>query len=258
MQAMALFLMPLWAHKVLVWPVLPIGLSILVGLAGLALRRRSICALSLAILWLASTPVVGQLLMRRLELTYPQLDVAECGPADVAVVLGGGSSPGFGKARIEWSEAADRFAGGMDLFAAGRVRTLVFTRGKMPWSDGPDEGSLLREEALRRGVPADRIVLTSGEAGNTADEAREVGALMRGHGWKSLILVTSAYHLRRAMRLFEGTAPLITPFPVDYRGSTLRDAEWTAWMPSGGGLGNCEEALREHWGLLWYALPGRK
>ncbi len=251
---LTLLLVPLWLHKLAVWPLLPVGLSVVLGLAAICTRRRALGIAAVVVLCAASMPVTGNLLIWPLERSYPQLSPEECVPADAVVVLGGGSDPGYGKARIDWSEAADRFEGGMDVFATGRVGKLVFTRGKMPWSDGPDEGMRLREEALRRGVPAGSIVLTDGDAGNTADEAREVRRLVSRHGWRKLILVTSAYHMRRAMRLFSPAAPQVIAYPVDYHCGGNLVADWTSWMPQANGLSTSEDALREYFGLLWYTF----
>jgi len=254
---MAALLLPLWIHKTLVWPLLPIGMTLILVLAGIVLKRRWLCGAGAAVLVLLSAPVTSNVLMRGLESAYPPIAPAQCQPADAAVVLGGGASEGMRPGSVDWNEAADRFAGGVELFQTGRVQNLIFTRGKMPWSDARDEGSLLREEAMRRGIQDARILLTHGDAGNTADEAREVARLVNERGWKRLVVVTSAFHMRRAMRLFEGAAPHVSAYPVDYRSHKRIGREWTDWMLRADALKDTEEAMKEFWGLAWYGMTCR-
>ena len=86
----------------------------------------------------------------------------------------------------EWGGAADRFFAGIDLIQAGKADKLIFTRGQMPWSDGPPEGEVLRLKALNMGVPEANILLT-GKAANTADEAIQVKTLLQQEGLNHII-----------------------------------------------------------------------
>ncbi|MDB4486184.1 YdcF family protein [Synechococcus sp. AH-707-B22] len=71
-----------------------------------------------------------------------------------------------------------------------------------------------------------------------------------------ILLVTSAFHLRRAQRLFERQGLVVEPFPVDsqargaYAGPLWRDP--TQWFPSAFALDESSRALRELLGRLIY------
>ena len=113
--------------------------------------------------------------------------------ADAIVVLGcalhaGSPSPALVR----------RVARGVALFEQGVARRLVLSGGG---SSCRAEAAAMRELALARGVPDDRILLEP-DSRDTLENALRTAALMRAHGLASLILVTDRYHLARARFLF--------------------------------------------------------
>jgi len=101
---------------------------------------------------------------------------------------------------IEW-EDPDRFFVGIALFKAGKAQKLVFTGGKMPWDKGKKtEGEVLKEYAISNGIASEKIFVTK-YVENTAEEAVAVKELISPS--KRIILVTSAFHMYRAKKLFE-------------------------------------------------------
>jgi len=117
----------------------------------------------------------------------------------------------------------------------------------------PPEGDVLRQRAIALGLlPAD--VLSTTRVRNTAEEAHAVAAMLpRG---SRVVLVTSAFHLPRSVRLFERQGLRVIPFPVDFQasgvwaGSPLADP--LNWLPSAGGLESSSRALREAIGRTLY------
>lgn len=66
----------------------------------------------------------------------------------------------------------------------------------------PSEVELERDALVQSGVPAAAIVATNGYVDNTAQEANLLRAMVRAHGWRRVIIVTSKYHTRRAAFAF--------------------------------------------------------
>ena len=87
---------------------------------------------------------------------------------------------------------------------------------------------------------------------NTADEAVAVKELISPS--KRIILVTSAFHMYRAKRLFEKQGFIVIPFKVDYK--TARESAITVmdFLPSAGNLGMTETGIREIIGRLYYSI----
>jgi uncharacterized SAM-binding protein YcdF (DUF218 family) len=240
-------------NKILPFLVLPSGFSLLCLLAGLLLRKRFLLWAGTLILLLFSMPLVSNFLMRTLEGASGKVPAMSVGNADAVVVLSGMMVTVEGAASGEWGDAIDRFEGGIELFKAGKAPLLVFTRGQLPWQpDAVPEGELLAQRAVLLGVPQSAIRLTA-KAGNTADEAVAARALLGAKGsGKRIILVTSAFHMRRALFLFEQAGFEVVPFRVDYQVSDKSQLTVLWFLPNAAAFAQSEKALHEVIGLLFY------
>jgi uncharacterized SAM-binding protein YcdF (DUF218 family) len=248
----------LYLAKILPAFVLPTGVVLLLLGAGIVFRKRALTIAALAILWLSSTSVVADVVMRAAEGWQTRQPVSAAPNADAIVVLSGmlREVPGA-EHEEEWLDSVDRFDAGVALAKAGKAPLLVFTAQLMPWDTDTDpKGRVLADRAAALGVPADRILVT-GRVRNTADEATAVASLLRSRTRDrqpgSVILVTSAYHMRRSRLLFTRAGLTVAPFPVDFQTSagpiTAMDL-----LPHAGSIQNVETAMRELYGYLFYRL----
>ena len=95
---------------------------------------------------------------------------------------------------------------------------------------------------------------------NTAEEAAAVAALLRDRGVGGVgtapndLLVTSAYHMPRAVALFERAGLRVTPFPVDFGQDAARHFSLLDLLPNGRALAETETALRELYGRAVYRV----
>jgi uncharacterized SAM-binding protein YcdF (DUF218 family) len=152
---------------------------------------------------------------------------------------------------VEWGDP-DRLFGGIALFKAGKAQKLVFTGGKMPWDNAKKtEGEVLKEYAISNGIPTENILVTK-DVENTADEAVAVKDLISRS--KKIILVTSAYHMHRAKKLFEKQGFIVIPNKVDYKAAGNLELNVIDYLPSAGGLELTEIRAREVFGRLYYIL----
>lgn len=116
-------------------------------------------------------------------------------PPDAVIVLGAAVvAPGVpGPAlvrRVEW---------GVGVFRARCAGHLVLSGGSI--GPPPPEAHLMRQIALDLGVDEDRIVVED-TSRNTFENAVYTGAFIRRRGWRRVVVVTDAYHLRRALYIF--------------------------------------------------------
>ena len=154
----------------------------------------------------------------------------------------------------EW-EDPDRFLAGVDLFRAGKAPRLLFTGGASPFRpDQLPEGKHYLQQAALLGVPEAAMASTPPVL-NTAEEAMAISRLLPARQSR-VLLVTSAFHMRRAQRLFERQGMQALPFPVDFQargrwaGPLWRDP--TQWLPSARALDDSSRAMRELLGRLVY------
>jgi uncharacterized SAM-binding protein YcdF (DUF218 family) len=238
--------------------VLPLGFSLILLSWGLARKRRRLAWTGLAVLFVSSNPLVGHALIRSAEGWAQRRPVADVPVSDAIVVLSAGRSMSPGPDRISESHDANRFAAGTDLALKGKAPLLVFTGAAIASQpDGPSEGDVLSGEARALGVAADRIAVT-GRVLNTADEAREVATLLRARQLPNprIVLVTSAFHMPRALQLFRQQGLTVEAFPVSFGSSGPGDFSVFWFMPSVTALTKSHTAIREMYGRAFYALRG--
>ena len=241
--------------------LMPLGLSFALMVAGLVLQKRTLIWSGALCLYLFSNGVVSGILMRAVEAGYVASQPRQLPQADAVLVLSGILDQRPGIPLGEWTEGVDRFEGGVNAFLAGKAPKLIFTGGAVPWQSlGKPEGEILRVRAEQLGVP-EKSILVSGKAGNTEEEAREVkglAGLRLANGQPTrIILVTSAFHMRRARLIFEQQGFIVFPYPVDFQSTSLSEGGVSLllkFFPRAGFLLRSETAVREMLGLSYYRI----
>ena len=247
----------IYLHKILPIFVSPI-LIVLALLAIAAVTRRRVWIVSgLILLYTASTPFVSEAVFKRIEGNFERLSPVDIANADAIVALSAGM--GWVKTKhgyvAEWPTPS-RFLAGIDLYFAGKAPLLVFTGGKLPWQLGDEtEGEVLKRYAEKMQVPADRVLVSS-KAENTEQEAYGVKNLLEPGGvnkTKTIILVTAAFHVPRAQRLFENVGFKVLPYPVSFS-TEAEDLTVMSFLPDARSLQATNLAIREILGRLYYRV----
>lgn len=252
--------MSIYLHKLLPLLALPTGLLLLLLAAALLLGRRWPIWLALCLFWLGSTPWVSDHLVRWCEANAVRIPAIAMAKAQAIVVLSEGRTLAPGPAATsEWNDG-DRFWGGIALYRAGKAPWLIFTGGWVPWQpELAPEGEVLRQWASSQGVPGSTIQVT-GKATSTAEEAAAVAALLphlhpvEGIKPRTVLLVTSAFHMPRAQRLFEQAGLEVKAYPVDFKVSAGQPFGVMSLQPSAGAWQRTEMAWRELLGRAWYFI----
>ncbi len=255
--------------KLLPQLVYPLGLALLLQALALLGRGRSwapgLAAAGIGLLWLASMPWASRALTQRLERQALALVPQPLPHADAVVALGGGLfAPLPPRQSVEVGDAGDRLLMAVRLLRQGKANWLVVSGGSISLRQDdptPGEGALARALALELGAPATKIV-ANGAGRNTAEELQALDALARRRGWRSLLLVTSASHLPRAVatarRLTSVTiVPVACDFQeVDIRGQATLASLVQALLPDAQALAGTSRSLKELVGLAVYRLRG--
>jgi uncharacterized SAM-binding protein YcdF (DUF218 family) len=243
----------IYLHKILPTFVLPIMLVIIVILIGLIKNKKKIIYIAIGVLYILSTPIFSNNFFKLVEGSEYRKAISAIDSADAIVVLSGMLEINeVGDATyVEWGDP-DRFFGGIALFKAGKSQKIVFTGGKMPWDKAKKtEGEVLKEYAISNGISSEKIFVTK-DVENTADEAEAVKELISPS--KTIILVTSAYHMNRSQRLFEKQGFIIIPYKVDYKVGRKREIVIMDFLPDAGSLMKTEVGMRELMGRLFYLI----
>jgi len=128
--------------------------------------------------------------------------------ADAIVVLAGG----VGESGQAGGGYQERVRAAVDMYQAGFAPRMVFVSG---YVFAFREADIMRDLAISQGVPGSSIVLET-EAVNTYEDVVRVSELLRERRWSRILLVSSPYHMRRALMVWAKQAPdvLVVPTPV--------------------------------------------
>jgi uncharacterized SAM-binding protein YcdF (DUF218 family) len=237
---------------------------ILMGILGALLvptrfRRAGLrlAVTSLLLLAIFGLSPAGNLLIAPLEDRFPPWD-AGGRPPDGIVVLGGAVTPEVSHARkaVALNEAAERLTAAVSLAQRYPNMRIIFSGGSdaMIFAEETEARAAARFfESL--GLAPDRVMLED-KSRNTSENAlfsRQLAQPKPGERW---LLVTSAYHIPRAMGVFRKVGFAVEAYPVDWRTAGLRDAI-RPFPTLGDGLRRTDTAVREWVGLPVYWLSGR-
>jgi uncharacterized SAM-binding protein YcdF (DUF218 family) len=227
-------------------------------LALLLLKRRRRVAVGmlwvgLAVLGLLGFEAPPNALLRPLENRYPVPAPETLGRYVGVIVLGGATEhPGIHQAhgQVPLGEAAERMTVPVGLVRRYPGLELVFSGGEgRLFKTGVAETELARAFYTEQGLDMRRVTLESGSR-TTRENAFQVAALLGARRREPWLLVTSAWHMPRAMAEFEAAGSAVTPYPVDFRtGATTPWTEYSLALS----LLHWQVALHEWLGMTVYA-----
>ena len=243
----------IYLHKILPLLVSPLSIVLIIILIGTFFKSKKISLLGLLILIFCSVPIISNKLIFYLEKDYSLQSVKDVTKADAIVVLSGMISTINSKEKLsyEFNDSIDRILSGIDLFKEDKASFLILTNGKMPWSVGIPEGEYLKDFSIKYGIPEDRILLTD-NVQNTDQEAISVKKLLKTNE-ANIILVTSAFHMPRAKKVFEAANIKVIPFAVDIK-TPIKKITIIDFIPSANSLKDTSHFFREMIGRLYYNL----
>ena len=201
---------------------------------------------ALALIYLAAISPVSNALLARLELRYAPLPEDVPLPAvEYVVVLGSGYTPHDG---VPITAALDedglaRITEGVRLVRRLNNGRLVVSGGAPPGKKPPALGYALLARDL--GVGESSLIVLD-RALDTGAEAESLFSLL---GTTPFLLVTSAYHMPRAMRLMERIGAHPIPAPTGQRVNESAAVGWRGMLPTADGLRKTDRALHEYLGF---------
>ena len=249
----------------LTWVVLLLGAATVLALFPFSPTRlrwvRRLVIVSLLLLLTISNPLVATSLMGSLESWYQPAQLSPSDRFDAIVVLGGGVNErgSLRPAAEPTSYSRNRTTCGVDLFQQGHAPIVVLTGGDARvFGTGSKEAVEMQRWAVRLGVPESATMIDT-DARNTYENATGTKRLI---GPASILLVSSAGHLPRAVPVFIKQGFRVTPAPCDYASQDLPQESWKDidlfdFMPSTTAFQHTTEAVTEVAGIVIYWLAGK-
>lgn len=219
-------------------------------------RRLLLACLPFAGLWVMSLPFVGYLALGSLEWQYASVEALPAEAQAIVVLSGDVLRPDAVRKRAELGESTvSRCLRAAELYREGRPCPVVATGGKVdPAAQGPSTAELMRALLVSLGVRSEDLI-EEDRARSTYENARETARLLEPRGIRTLVVVTDAAHLPRAIRCFRKQG--ITALPGGCRQrATVFQFSPLSLLPSAGSARSFLEACHEWLGLAWYRLHG--
>ena len=134
-----------------------------------------------------------------------------------------------------------------------RLQVPILVSGGVVFAGRPAEAPIIRRFLTDLGVPSGKIILEE-QSRDTVDNARFCREILHRHGFHHPLLVSSAYHLPRALRAFQACGVPVTAVPANFLAGPRQPLNWADLLPSPGVFQASTIALREYLGLLFYKL----
>lgn len=248
--------------KLIVWIIYPLSITfilLLLALFGLIRKKKKTFHIffiaAISILYLFSINSTAYFLFYPLESMYINFS-NQYPKADVIVVL----SPGIRYSKhpsmeVELDSGSNRILKAVRLFKGGVAPLILMSggSGELFTNQKPDAHAM-KSLAVEFGVPADRILVET-RSRNTYENALYSKEILKNMGQKTIIIVTSAFHMPRAVATFKkmGIEPI--PISTDFL-SPQKEFDISYFIPNVINLNRSSLAIKEYVGLLIYRLNG--
>ncbi len=215
------------------------------------------------VLFIGGNRYLANSMARSLEWQYPNLGPVES--VDAIVVLGGATEPGIApRPMTEVNAAADRLLYAAKLYQDHPEAKLLLSGGDIIFLDQSTSTPASDMAAILQlvGVPESAMILQD-KSQNTYEDALFSCEMIKAAGYKNVILVTSAMHMPRSVKLFTKQGCTVLPAPTDY---TITEVAWQkTWhpsfeefminlVPSYSNMSQVAKVMKEYIGMLFYRL----
>ncbi len=233
-------------------PGIFITLLILSGL-WLLIKKNRVAGLANCIIglfmWSLTTTPVSNAMMRKLESCF---SVPANPRGDVIILLGGGVSdgaPDLSGTGAPSENMLPRVVTAVRL--QEKLKIPIIVSGGTIFKQVKPEAPIVRRFLVDLGVPADKIIMEY-KSRNTLENALFSREICLKSGFRSPILVTSAYHMKRSVMCFKKAGIEVMPFPAGFKSWPDRRYGWNDYLP--GRFKDAAIATREYLALLVFHL----
>lgn len=176
---------------------------------------------------------------------------------DVGIVLGGYASYDTLVSRIQFHESSDRLWQALNLYKTGKVKKLLLSGGSGSLLHKDDtEANRVYNFLLDLGVKKSDILMEV-KSKNTRENAVESAKLIQRYSPDAkCLLITSAFHMRRALGCYKKVHLDVVPYTSDFIAGPRRWDPDKLFIPSAYGLDTWNKIIREIIGFYTYKVMG--
>ena len=198
-------------------------------------------------MWALSLSPVSDMMVRGLESDFK---IPKNPHGDVIILLGGGVSdkaPDLTGVGAPSGDMLERTVTAVRI--QKRLNVPIIVTGGVVFKGKAAEAPIVKRFLVDLGVPSERVIIED-KARDTIENAKYSKEICEKDGYKNPILVTSAYHMKRAVLSFKKVDMDVLPFPAGFRTWENKKYGWESYLP--GGFEDVNTAIHEYLGLLLY------
>ncbi|GAB3510842.1 YdcF family protein [Emticicia fontis] len=249
------------ASKLLTFFIMPVGIICILLIYAIYTKnrtksRKTIVA-ALIFFYLTSAPFVINEICLFWEV--PPTAISTVKPHDIGIVLTGSIINTTLKPaeNIFLSGSSDRIGQAIQLYKFGKIKKIIISGGEVPvlYKTTTREIDQIARYLIISGVPKDDIYLEDSSTNTHENAVNTARLLKKQFPNQSYILITSGFHLKRALACFEKVGVKVTPFGSNYLSF---ERQWTIFyfLPGGGAIGALQLVLKEIVGYMSYLIFG--
>jgi len=232
-----------------------VGLLVWAYFTKLPKRRKKLVLISLLILFLASNKVFVNEITRAWE--FEPNKGAKI--PETAIILGGYAKFDAHRNLVQMNDAADRLYFVVNLYLQKKIKRIILSGGSSSVTGRTKpEADYVYSILISYGIP-DSVIIKESKSRNTHENALNTAKILKDKQIEGpVLLVTSSFHMRRALGTFTKAGIAVQPYPVhfisDYgRGYSLPDF----FIPSSEVLFRFDAIAKEWVGHMAYAITGK-
>ena len=173
---------------------------------------------------------------------------------DYGVVLGGFSGYDKKKNRVEFNDCGDRLFYAIQLFHSGKIKNILISGGNgQLFNNGHMESEWSKDFLIKCGIPKKNILIEN-KSRNTWENALYTSKFFKNKKNKKILLITSSWHMKRAMFCFDKNNIKADSFSTDYTKSDIKINLEYLIMPNSTSLVRWETLIKEMIGNIVYRI----
>jgi uncharacterized SAM-binding protein YcdF (DUF218 family) len=239
--------------KILYYLILPYSWIVILLALSFVLRKDQVKKrfrrLSIVLIYVFSIPWFSNIALRLIETDPIEIE----GTFEIGVVLGGMLSANDDPHdQFQFNDSPERLLEAIRLYNAQKVGTILITTGAGDIQNKQfNEGDLLEQLALEIGVLREDLIVENASR-NTYENALYTSNLLKEN--REILLITSAFHMKRAAACFRNQGFDVTEYPVDFR--AIETFKITDLIPQSDAFQNWNIVIKELVGLTMYKMMG--
>ena len=241
--------------KLITFCIVPPGIIIvfLIISAWLLKKKWRLFNTGLAVaIYLISIEPVKDLFIIPLEDAYKVPQIETIRTYDAYVVLGGGINENAPDLNGEGQLTSESLPRAVDAFRLYKIekKPIILSGGRV-YGKKP-EAEIAKKFLISLGVDEKDIIIEENSR-DTYENALLVKEMLKNKGLEKIVLITSAFHMKRSVQLFKRHFSYILPYPTGYRTSRT-DYNVISYMPNGENIAYVAYSIKEYIGILFYKI----